>query len=45
MPSDQKVSDQALFDELSFHTLSHPDPAFLHENGTEAGRAQYVDDA
>jgi hypothetical protein len=43
MPSDQQSSDQALFDELSFYTLAHPDPAFLHENSADAWRAQHVD--
>ena len=43
MPSEQQSSDQALFDELSFYTLAHPDPAFHHENSADAWRAQHVD--
>lgn len=36
-------SDQELFDELSFYTLAHGDPAFIHENSADAFRAQHVD--
>ncbi len=38
-------SEQELFDELSFYTLAHPDPAFLHENSADAWRAQHADEA
>jgi hypothetical protein len=38
-------TDQELFDELSFYTLAHGDPAFLHENSADAFRAQHVDDS
>ncbi|MFP5227102.1 MAG: DUF5946 family protein [Acidobacteriota bacterium] len=37
-------SDQELFDELSFYTLAHGDPAFIHENSADAFRAQHVDE-
>lgn len=37
-------SDQELFDELSFYTLAHSDPAFIHENSADAYRAQHVDE-
>ena len=35
-------SEQDLFDELSFYTLAHRDPAFIHENSADAFRAQHV---
>lgn len=38
------ASDQELFDELSFYTLAHSDPAFIHENSADAFRAQHVDE-
>jgi len=37
-------SEQELFDELSFYTLAHGDPAFIHENSADAWRAQQVDE-
>ena len=37
-------SDQELFDELSFYTLAHGDPAFIHENSADAWRAQQADE-
>ena len=37
-------SNQELFDELSFYTLAHGDPAFIHENSADAYRAQHVDE-
>jgi len=37
-------SEQQLFDELSFYTLAHGDPAFIHENSADAWRAQHVDE-
>ncbi len=37
-------SDQELFDELSFYTLAHGDPSFIHENSADAFRAQHVDE-
>jgi hypothetical protein len=43
--SDQQTPEQALFDELCFYTLAHPDPAFLHENSADAWRAQHADEA
>jgi hypothetical protein len=36
-------SDQVLFHELSFYTLAHPDPAFLHQNSFDAFTAQHAD--
>jgi hypothetical protein len=40
--SRQALSDQELFDELSFYTLAHDDPAFIHENSADAYRAQHI---
>jgi hypothetical protein len=37
-------TDQELFDELSFYTLSLRDPAFLHQNAVDAFAAQQVDE-
>jgi Family of unknown function (DUF5946) len=37
-------TEQELFDELSFYTLAHPNPAFIHENSADAWRAQHVDE-
>jgi hypothetical protein len=37
-------SDQELFDNLSFYTLAHGDPAFIHENSADAWRAQQADE-
>jgi hypothetical protein len=36
-------SDQDLFDELSYYTLAHPDPAFIHQNAVDAYAAQHAD--
>jgi hypothetical protein len=36
-------TDQELFDELSFYTLSLRDPFFLHQNAVDAFAAQHVD--
>ncbi len=38
-------SDQELFDELTFYTLAHPDPAFLHQNVVDAFAAQHADES
>lgn len=32
------------FDELALHTLSHPDPAFIHQNAVDAYGAQNADE-
>ncbi|HVT98820.1 MAG TPA: DUF5946 family protein [Acidobacteriaceae bacterium] len=37
-------SEQELFDELSFYTLAHGDPAFIHENAADAWRAQQANE-
>jgi hypothetical protein len=37
------ATDQELFDELSFYTLAHPDPAFIHQNAVDAFAAQHAD--
>ena len=37
-------TDQELFDQLSFYTLSLRDPAFLHQNAVDAFAAQHVDE-
>jgi len=36
-------TDQELFDELCFYTLSHPDPAFLHQHAVDSFAAQHAD--
>jgi Family of unknown function (DUF5946) len=36
------TSDQDLYHELSYYTLSHPDPSFLHQNIVDAFTAQHV---
>jgi hypothetical protein len=33
-----------LFDELSFYTLAHSDPAFVHQNAVDAFAAQVADE-
>jgi hypothetical protein len=38
-------SDQDLFHELSFYTLAHPDPSFIHQHVVDAHAAQHADDA
>ena len=38
-------SDQELFDELTFYTLAHGDPAFLHQNVVDAFAAQHADES
>jgi hypothetical protein len=37
------TSDQDLYNELSYYTLSHPDPAFLHQHIVDAYAAQHAD--
>src|SRR5258708_15459990 len=37
-------SELDLFHELSFYTLAHPDPAFLHQNAVDAFTAQEADE-
>ena len=36
---------EELFHELMFYTLSHPDPAFIHQNVVDAYAAQTADEA
>src|ERR1700731_2368301 len=36
-------SELELFHELSFYTLAHTDPAFLHQNAVDAFAAQQAD--
>ena len=38
-------SDQDVYNELSYYTLAHPDPAFLHQNIVDAYAAQYADES
>ncbi len=35
-------SDQEAYNELSYYTLSHPDPAFIHQNIVDAYTAQHA---
>lgn len=37
-------SDQDLFNELAYYTLSHRDPSFIHQNIVDAYTAQRADD-
>ena len=37
-------TDQDLFNELSFYTLSHPSPAFIHQHVVDAFAAQHADE-
>ncbi len=37
-------TDLDLFHELSFYTLSHDDPAFIHQNSVDAYTAQHADE-
>jgi hypothetical protein len=37
------TSDQDMYNELSYYTLSHPDPAFLHQHIVDAYAAQHAD--
>lgn len=37
-------TDQELYDELAFYTLSHPDPAFIHQHIVDAYAAQCAND-
>jgi hypothetical protein len=37
-------TDLDLFHELSFYTLSHADPAFIHQNSVDAYTAQHADE-
>ena len=40
LPSDPGKSEQDLYDELSYYTLAHPDPSFLHQLVVDAYGAQ-----
>ncbi len=35
-------SDQEAYNELAYYTLSHPDPAFIHQNIVDAFTAQHA---
>lgn len=37
-------TEQELFHELTFYTLAHPDPAFLHQHVVDAFAAQLADE-
>jgi hypothetical protein len=37
-------TDQDLFNELSFYTLSHPSPAFIHQHVVDAFTAQHANE-
>jgi hypothetical protein len=39
------TSDQDLYHELSYYTLAHPDPSFIHQHIVDAYAAQHADDA
>jgi hypothetical protein len=38
------ASDQDLYHELSFYTLAHSDPSFLHQHMVDAYTAQHADE-
>jgi hypothetical protein len=38
------ATDQDIYDELSFYTLTHRDPAFIHQHIADAYAAQHVDE-
>jgi len=38
-------SDQELYNELSFYTLAHGDPAFIHQNVVDAFAAQHAEES
>ena len=38
------LTPQEQFDELSFYTLAHGDPRFLHQNAVDAFAAQHADE-
>jgi len=40
----QKKSAQEMFYELSYYTLTHPDPLFIHQNAVDAFTAQNADE-
>ena len=42
---DAMKTDQELFDELTFYTLAHGDPAFIHQNVVDAFAAQHADES
>jgi hypothetical protein len=37
-------SDQDLYHELSYYTLAHPDPSFIHQHIVDAYTAQHADE-
>jgi hypothetical protein len=38
------ASDQDLYNELAFYTLSHPSQAFIHQHAVDAFAAQHADE-
>lgn len=38
------TSDQDLYHELSYYTLAHPDPSFIHQHIVDACAAQHADE-
>jgi uncharacterized protein DUF5946 len=40
----EPASSQELFHELSFYTLAHADPVFIHQNAVDAYTAQLADE-
>ena len=38
------TSNQDLYDELAYYTLSHGDPSFIHQNVVDAFTAQHADE-
>jgi len=38
------VSDQEQYDELSYYTLAHPHPSFIHQHVVDAFAAQHADE-
>jgi hypothetical protein len=44
MTTHSQPADQAAYDELSYYTLSHPDPSFIHQLIVDAYAAQHADE-
>ncbi len=36
------MTDEELYNELAYYTLSHPDPSFIHQHVVDAYAAQYA---
>jgi hypothetical protein len=41
----QSTTDQDFYHELSYYTLAHPDPSFIHQHIVDAYAAQHADES